>query len=66
MNYNLFFKNNKKIINFHEKSKISLIIFTIFINLLLTFSVDINDNNNEKFECQEDDLTIVSDYYKIK
>ena len=66
MKYNRFFKKCKNIINFHKKNKVNLLIVTILIHLLLTFSINVNDNNNEKFKYQEDDLTIVSAYYKIK
>ncbi len=63
MSFKNFLENYKIFIKFHRKNKINII---IIIHLLLFFPIDINENTFGNFEYQQDDITIVSAYYKIK
>ena len=66
MNFINFFDNYNISIKFNEKNKVNFVIIISFINLLLFFSIDMNLKYYENYEYQQDNITIVSAYYKIK
>ena len=61
-----FFKSYKNHIYFHKKNKVNSIIIIAFIHIVLFFELKIGEHEKEKIKYQQDEITIVTAYYRIK